>query len=313
MSAVNPAGLNQRTHCPGCESSEFDALLKAPYSDPLLRRYFSDHYGSHVDISAVADGSFTLVRCRVCHLAFQLEVPNDPLLGEIYDKWIDPSEQERLHNSYTLNDYRYLAEQIQLLIQLLQRPPAAIEVLDFGMGWAEWACMARGFGCRVAGAELSQARTQSALALGIEVVDWAGLPASRFNFINVEQVMEHLVDPLATLRRLANATAPGGIVRIAVPDARQSLRKLAGSGDLSQATAHELMTIAPLEHINSFEHASLEAMGRRAGLTPLRPSLLTTYDSGSGWWRPRNAARLLTRPLYRHWFPKSTIAYFRKN
>lgn len=311
MSGAAP-GVTSRKSCPGCNAGGFAPLVRTPYSDALLRQYFRSHYGEHVELNSLPLASYELARCRTCGLAFQVDVPNDALLAEIYDRWIQPTEQDRLRNSYTLADYRYLSEQVQLLIRLLDRAPAAIEALDFGMGWAEWACMARGFGCRVSGAELSTARADNARALGITVVDWAALPAAKFHFINVEQVFEHLVDPLATLERLAAAVIAQGIIRIAVPDARKSLRKAFRSGTLSGLSVHELMTIAPLEHINSFEHASLEAMGRAAGLTPLRPGLLTTYDCGSGWWSPRSALRLLARPIYRHWYPKSTIAYFRK-
>jgi hypothetical protein len=42
----------------------------------------------------------------------------------------------------------------------------------------------------------------------------------------------------------------------------------------------------------------------------VRPKLRQLYNSSSGWMHPRQVLRLLTRPIYRHVFPKSTFVYF---
>ncbi|HTZ00602.1 MAG TPA: hypothetical protein VMB75_12240, partial [Rhodocyclaceae bacterium] len=71
-----------------------------------------------------------------------------------------------------------------------------------------------------------------------------------------------------------------------------------------------IMPIQPLEHVNCFDFRSLAELGRRAGLKVVRPSLRLLYNGSSGWVDPRQAAKNLLRPIYRHIFPKSTFVYF---
>jgi hypothetical protein len=40
--------------------------------------------------------------------------------------------------------------------------------------------------------------------------------------------------------------------------------------------------------------------------------MLQLYNAASGWLEPKEGVRTLLRPFYRHVFPKSTFAYFRK-
>ena len=313
MSVTNAGGLERRTRCPGCHAEPSRTLVSEPYSGSVFIDYLARQYGGRARSEVLQPARYELVRCGSCGLAFQRYVPDERLLTEIYDNWIQPSEKERLLDSYCLTDFAYLAEQVQLLIRLLGMQPHAIRALDFGMGWSEWASMARAFGCRVSGAELSTARIQHARSLGFDIVPWEHIPDAQFHFINTEQVLEHLVEPRSTLERLCRALRPGGIVKISVPDARRALGKLSAGRRIQDLSSHELMTVAPLEHINAFDHASLVSMAAMAGLQILRPRIRAVYASGSGWFSPKQALHLLARPVYRHWYPKSTFAYFLKS
>jgi hypothetical protein len=128
--------------------------------------------------------------------------------------------------------------------------------------------------------------------------------------VNTEQVFEHLLEPGDMLRSLAGALRPGGLVKISVPDCAKSIRKLLGSRDFGALSAGDIMPIAPFEHVNAFTCASLSALGRKAGLLPLRPSLRKLYNASSGWMQPKSALRSLMRPAYRHLYPKSSFVDF---
>jgi 2-polyprenyl-3-methyl-5-hydroxy-6-metoxy-1,4-benzoquinol methylase len=187
-----------------------------------------------------------------------------------------------------------------------------VRVLDFGLGWSEWANMARAFGCHVVGSELSPARIEYARSIGIEIVEWHEIPKQRFHFINTEQVFEHLVDPLDTLKHLASALEDEGLIKVSVPDAGRALKTLEKKRSFKALSLSEAMSITPLEHINCFEHHSLVAMAKNAGLRPFRPKLSTLYNSSSGWLNAKRFLKLALRPIYRHWYPKSTFVYFAK-
>ena len=307
----NPDALRVRTCCPCCESTAYRVIAREPYGGAGLKRLLDEHYGGRANHAAIAKFDYELVRCTSCGLGYQRTVPASDLLNEIYEQWIVPAgEKDRLYRSRELSYYRYLAEQLQFVIQHLKRKPSTVRALDFGMGWAEWATMAKAFGCQISGMELSADRVTNAQSIGIEVVQWEDLATRKFDFINTEQVFEHLIDPLPTLRHLANALDGSGLIRVSVPDARASMRALAKRRDFAALSSQQVMSIAPLEHVNCFDYRSLVALGKFAGLRPVRPGLRHLYNSSSGWFELRNALRLILRPIYRHIFPKSTVVYF---
>ena len=122
-------------------------MLRPPIGDFLV-----SHYQGLADLSRLTGAMFEVHRCPACGLVFQKHVPAGRLLQDIYDVWIPPSEEKRLHAGYALSDHRYLAGQVDFLIQYFRVSPYEVKILDFGLGWAEWANMARGYGCRYRGA-----------------------------------------------------------------------------------------------------------------------------------------------------------------
>jgi SAM-dependent methyltransferase len=302
--------MRKREYCPSCHSTSFVPLYSESFSGSGIKKYIDTHYKGRASRSSLDGFNYELVQCANCNLAYQIYVPTDRLLSEIYDVWIPKSAREELRGAHNLDDYRYLSEQVQFFIQHFRLPPHSINVLDFGFGWAEWAKMAMAYGCDVAGSELSQERIEYARSIGLKVVDTQELPANQFHFINTEQVFEHIVEPRELLAHLVVSLRVGGIIKISVPNSNGSLRKLKRTRDFSSLSPNEIMPIAPLEHINSFSYRSLVALANTVGLRPLRPSLRKIYNSSSGWLNIKNAIRLVIRPLYRHVFPKSTFVYF---
>lgn len=301
--------LVKRGQCPGCQRTSTRTLYSEPLDSPGITRYMQDHYGRRVERD-FAGYDYELAQCEHCGLAFQAQVPAPDLLEEIYDQWLPATEREAVAARWSLDDYRYLAEQVQFMLDHFRMRPGSIRALDFGFGWAEWAKMAGAYGVDVCGAELSQVRIDYAKSVGIPVVDSSALPQDEFHFINTEQVFEHLLEPGDMLRKLAGALRPGGLVKISVPNSAKSIRKLLGTRNFGALSADDIMAIAPFEHINAFTCDSLSALGREAGLLPLRPSLRKLYNASSGWMEPKAALKTLARPVYRHLYPKSTFVYF---
>jgi len=309
MSASSRPILVKREHCPGCQRSTARLLYSEPLDSPGITRYMQAHYASRVERD-FSGYHYELAQCEHCGLAYQAQVPAPELLAEIYDRWLPATEREAVAARWGLDDYRYLAEQVEFMLDHFRQRPSSIKALDFGFGWAEWAKMAGAYGVDVCGAELSQVRIDYAKSVGIPVVDSSKLPQDTFHFINTEQVFEHLLEPGAMLRQLAASLRPGGLVKVSVPNAAKSLRKLLGAKDFGVLSEGDIMAIAPFEHINAFTYDSLTALGREAGLVPLRPSLRKLYNASSGWMEPKSALKTLARPVYRHLYPKSTFVYF---
>lgn len=301
--------MERRDHCPGCASSSLSSLYQESFSSSGIKNYLGRHYEGRASSTADA-GAYELVSCNSCMLTFQKYVPADQLLSEIYNAWIPGTDMDRIGRNYSLDSYRNIAEQVQFFIEHFGLPPAELDVLDFGFGWAHWSRMAMGYGCQVWGVELSQERLEHGKSVGIKVVDLENLPSEKFRFINTEQVFEHLTKPGEILAKLAASLAKDGIIKINVPNAKASLKKLAKGSDFGALSADQQMPIAPFEHINSFTYDSLVGLGKTLGLKPMRPRFYQLYNSASGLFQIKNLVRILARPVYRHVFPRSTFVYF---
>jgi SAM-dependent methyltransferase len=298
-----------RNSCPACLSTALSVVYEESYADNGIQHYLHRHYEGRA--SASADSyTYSLTRCGDCGLAFQKEVPDEELLGELYNRWVPGTDFERVHRDYSLDEYRYLAEQVQFIIQHFRAPPSALSVLDFGFGWAHWSKMAMAYGCDVSGIELSEERRSHGESIGLQILDLQQLPREKFHFINTEQVFEHLVEPRAVLSQLVDSLTPDGLIKISVPDASDALRQIRHGTDFGGLSADQQMPIAPLEHINAFDYDSLISFGRTLGLKPLRPSFFQLYNSASGLLQVKKLLRVLARPVYRHIFPRSTFVYF---
>ena len=160
------------------------------------------------------------------------------------------------------NDARSLA--------VLSIPPQS-RVLDIGSGSEAVARALAARGCRVWGINIDSAATQltepwcDGVLLGdIETVDLnAFLGAQRVDAILMLDVLEHLRDPAATIRRVLPFLAPGGKVILAarhVAHAAVRLQLLAGAFPLTS----EGLPSPPLRHL--FDRSSLQELFIHAGV-----------------------------------------------
>src|SRR6185369_14576079 len=136
----------------------WQVLIREPLDSPAITEFLERQYEGRARLAQLTGAAYELVRCTGCRLAYQRYIPGERLLGELYDEWIPDSERERLAAQRDVYDPSYWAQQIHFFIEHFGLHPAEVRVLDFGMGWGEWASMARAFGCDVYGAELSVER-----------------------------------------------------------------------------------------------------------------------------------------------------------
>lgn len=144
--------------------------------------------------------------------------------------------------------------------------PAAQTLLDYGSGFGRWARAAALEGFSVTAYEPAVSRGAEAAAIEFEVVaDIEQLVGRQFDVINVEQVLEHVPDPAAELRRITMFCGPHTWIRVTVPNI---LRPPEGSllWDVWPYDGKRAHIMAPFEHLHGFTPASLRALVERAGL-----------------------------------------------
>lgn len=311
---MQPTCFIERNRCPVCDGSDAERLFDAPYDDGPIRAFLDAFYPppGGVDHGALAGGRYVLDACRGCGLVFQRHVLDGPTTHALYESWIDPMAARAQADSSRERVFAYAAEMLTLL-HAFDRPPSRIRVLDFGMGFGAYCRMARGFGFTVAGVELSDTRVEAARADGIVVLRWHEVPTRRFDFLHAEQVFEHLAEPVTALRHLVASLEPGGYVKLGVPDGR-GIRERLAQPDFAAPKNHprSLNAVSPLEHVNCFTPATLEALARSAGLEPAAFPLSVELPSAVGDRPARALLATLARPLRRALGRATTTQLFRK-
>lgn len=289
----------RRPACPVCASQERSTLLCRPFTHPSLRGFLESYYAGRVRPEDLADGSYEIARCRRCGLLWQVDVLGEEGMAALYGRWISRRESLAKKSEAGAELFLTYAREAAAACSLLERSPHRIRALDFGMGWGHWCRMARAFGVDAWGFEVDPERVAYARGLGVEAFGtWEDLPARGFDFINCEQVFEHLPEPRATLLRLCDLLRRRGVLRIAVPNARGAAAGLRSPGWQAAKDA-----LHPLEHVNAFTNRTLRRFAASAGLelSPRQPWTLPLAE-------PRQWAKRLLGPLFtRH---LSTSLYF---
>ena len=262
-----------RSACPACGTPGHEAFSRE-YNEPRLRAALIAFYSEvgKLDYPWLEGERYAVARCPHCGTWFQNPIPADPVLGKLYEEWIDPAKARlRFHHHQPPHQVLTCAREVQIALSLAatDAPRAA---LDYGCGWGEWGRMTQAFGCEAWGTELSPTRRENAVQQGIRVVADAELPDNYFGLINLDQVLEHVPAPRATLRLLEGKLHPNGILRLAVPHAGRVQRALRHfDRELTRPRLGGLNAIAPLEHLNAFTTTGLLQLAAECGLARVRP------------------------------------------
>ncbi len=313
-SSVQNQYFSYRDKCPACNSGIFKPLYQKPYDEPPLSEYLESFYSTQggIEFKYLKNATFHLCECEECGLIFQKEIPNNFLMEQLYEKWLDPKKifQQR-QKTDNLNKYTYWAQEISTIIQYLGSVPSELSFFDFGMGWGKWALMAKGFGCKSYGTDLSEERIKYAASNDIKVITWDEIPKHNFDFINTEQVFEHIPNPLDTLIYLKDALKADGVLKICVPTANDITRRIKlMDWNAAKGTKNSLNPIAPLEHINYFRRSSLIKMADLADMKEVVIPINIQYMHTTNWHGAKKIAKNILLPIYRNILKRQNYLFF---
>lgn len=273
----------KRNICPVCGGKSFDSVYSANYSDLPVKTYLNQFYSKQggVDHSYLEDAVYSLKTCSQCELTFQEYIPNDYLMVLLYEKWINPEIVRKEQEEMPLWYFETYSKQLVNLITYFNRAPNDLKLLDYGMGWGKWCLMAKAFGCEVFGTELSEARINYAKKFGIEVLKEKQLIDIQFDYINTDQVFEHIPNPRKTLKLLVASLKSGGIIKISVPNGNNITEVLnIMDWSIPKGNPHSVNIVAPLEHINCFRSVTIRKLALDNGLAEVNiPDVRKTIKS----------------------------------
>ena len=147
---------------------------------------------------------FDYLRCGACGSSFLHPLPTAAEFARMYDRAAYHDEYYR--DGVDEDPDTFLSEVADAL-------PARGSLLDFGCGNGGFLRLASGAGFDATGVELEEsARAHAAANSGRPVFALDALVAAgrRFDVIHLADVLEHLPDPAATMRRLEGLLAEGG-------------------------------------------------------------------------------------------------------
>lgn len=167
-------------------------------------------------------GQFTLVRCNACGLMRTDPRPNAKAIERYYPADYSPHKATR-RDDVTLLDYVAACAHVLLdAWRVPALPPGRL--LEFGCGPGNYLKWMGSRGWNVRGIEPSPIAAEHARNLGLNVhtgsIETAPEPDAPYDLSVGWMVVEHLHDPVASLRKVGSWTRPGGWIAVSVPNAQ---------------------------------------------------------------------------------------------
>lgn len=251
--------------CPACGSGQINEVVVAdPAAWKRYLAYSEAKYGGLLD-GWMDPQELCVDSCVQCGHHWYRNQPDLAMLAAMY------AGGRRLKNGgaeISRNPTDAMRDQMRRLFRLVgirARP----SLLDYGSGFGRWSRAAASVGFDVTAYEPTVERGVEDGDIGFSLVhDRAALAGTRYDAVNLEQVLEHIPEPHGLLSELRELCTRDTIVRITVPNILRCPegRNLWKEWPYNGVRAH---TMAPFEHLHGFTPRSLRMLVRRAGFVPV--------------------------------------------
>lgn len=242
-------------NCPVCGS----------VSTGALKKLWDDRYAY--------PGEFTLMRCANCGHEF-LDCDMTPgQLGELYTNYYP-------RKTFDVTQFKPHEEASGLGAwfnglnsSAFRGVPKNVRVLDVGCGFGQSLGYHTARGCDVYGVEADENIRRVAEKFGFKVhvglFDDRIYEAGFFDYVTMDQVIEHVTDPLSTLRGVARILKPGGIAILSTPNAGGWGARLFG---------HRWINWHAPYHVQFFSRHSMQIAAEQAGLVVAKVKTITNSE-----------------------------------
>jgi SAM-dependent methyltransferase len=157
--------------------------------------------------------------------------------------------------------------------------PPATRILDIGCGFGEALAYHRARGCLVRGVEADRNIARVAARHGFDVHVGLFEPArygdAAFDYVTMDQVIEHAVDPIAMLDGVRRVLRVGGSAVLSTPNAAGLGARVFGPRWIHWHAPY---------HLHGFTEQSLRIAAERAGLRVSQTSPITNSEWLSYQW-----------------------------
>lgn len=242
-------------NCPVCNQ---------PQSDVVMRVY-DDRYGY--------PGIFELLRCQNCGHACLNCALTPSQLGELYTNYYPRKTFDLAQYKPHVVENGLSAWFNGLNSSAFRSVPTNVRVLDVGCGFGQSLGYHNERGCDVYGVEVDENIRRVADMFGYKVhvglFDERMYEAEFFDYVTMDQVIEHVFDPLATLRGVARILKPGGLAIFSTPNAGGCGARVFGRRWINWHAPY---------HLQFFSRRSIRIAAEQSGLVVVKIKTITNSE-----------------------------------
>ncbi|NJD54807.1 MAG: class I SAM-dependent methyltransferase [Nitrospirae bacterium] len=231
-------------------------------------------------------GSFQLLNCRSCGHKFLEIALTGEQLTDMYKNYYPRS-------SFKLDDYSPHREVRGFKAWLdgsfrsaFRWVPRNVRVLDVGCGFGETLGYHKARGCDVYGVEadenIQRVVAEYGYTVHIGLFDPDMYEEGYFDCVTMDQAIEHVADPVATLRGIARILKRGGIAVLSTPNANGWGAKLFKKRWINWHAPY---------HLHHFSRSSMKIAAEQVGLVVEKAATITSSE-----WLHYQWMHLLTYP-----------------
>ncbi len=231
-------------------------------------------------------GSFRVFRCAACAHAYTDFAPSAEEVAQLYSNYYPRRNYDASHWKPPAVPRGFSAWLWGKRGGAYAWVPERVRVLDVGTGAGEALGYHAARGCEAVGMDPDENVARIAQEKGIRIkiglfanTDFA---AGSFDYITMNQVIEHFVDPIQVMKEASRLLAPGGRLIMGTPNYRCFFARLFGARWIHWHIPY---------HIHFFSRASMEKAASLAGLELESANMVTESD-----WTFYQLCHVLTRP-----------------
>ncbi len=262
--------VHELNACPICGGSSHLVVLAGREARNRFMAYSRLKYGGLMD-TWLNQVELAIDRCASCGHHWYRHQPDKEKLLAMYDAGRSLRSEKFVSREPSLKMMKEMRR-----LHRIAGGDKQLSLLDYGSGFGRWARAATLVGFRVTAYEPSHRRGQEEGLVGF---DWESnlqsLRGRTFDVINIEQVLEHVPDPLEVMTTVRKMCSSRTLVRVTVPN----IDRCPERGQIWEVWPFDGTkphTMAPFEHLHGFTYGSLRQLALKAGFSPL---------PASGCWR----------------------------
>ncbi len=227
-----------------------------------------------------------ILRCNNCKLTYTRDVANyDGRIREDSEKFVkEYLKEESLYKKY-----------FDTIIQLIQQYKTPQSLLDVGCGVGIFLQNVKKIGWNAIGVDMSKTAVEYARSCGLDVrlgkIEELNFNPGSFDVITLFQTIEHIEDPLKTLKKIYSLLRKEGILMITTPSEESLMARILGKFWFGYRN---------IEHLFFFNKQSLATMQEKVGFRKV------TIRSENG--RTLSVPWVLTRIFEYYYNQKSPLA-----